>query len=154
MRTSPIVAMSAAASAILAALPVPAALAQGSHPMFVAHVTVENRSPVPQAVAGTNVPPFELSPYRQAVLAMNAAPLPSASGSRIPVRFYFSIGQAPGPQCRGTIDMTVIVRGTSANENEATKCVGHSLGTGGGSCNIAMNARNSVCEGGLAFVAP
>jgi hypothetical protein len=147
----------AAAGGMLVALLASGALAQEPGPAFVARatVTVDNDSPVPQLVIGTNVPPFTLLPYRQAALAMSA-PLPPGPvpGSPIPVRFTYSIGQAPGPECRGTIDMRIVVRGTPANNNEATNCVAHSLGTGGARCSIAVDARDAACEGGLAFVAP
>jgi hypothetical protein len=142
---------------MLVALLAPGVSAQAPSPAFVARatVTVDNESPVPQLVAGTNVPPFTLLPYRRAALAMSA-PLPPGPvpGSPVPVRFSYSIGQAPGPQCRGTIDMRIAVRGTPANNAEATHCVAHSLGIGGASCNIAVTARDAACEGGLAFVAP
>jgi hypothetical protein len=155
MRTTSFNLAAAFAGGIALSLPAPSVPAQEpQHAGFVAraNVTVDNSSPVPQLVAGTNVPPFELLPYRQAQLAMNAPP--PAPGSGFPVRFHYSIGQAPGPQCHGTIDMTVALRGTSASPTRATNCVAHSLGTGGARCNIAVSARNSACEGGLAFVAP
>ena len=148
---------SATAGGMLAGVFSPDASAQGPLPPFVAHttVTVANESPVPQIVAGTNVPPFELPPYQQAALAMST-PLPPrpVPGSPIPVRFEYSIGMAPGPECRGTIDMRVVVRGTAASNSEATNCDAHSLGTGGASCSIAVSATNSECQGGLAFMAP
>ena len=154
--TSPVI-RTAAAAGLLVALLAPGASAQAPGPAFVAHatVTVDNESPVPQLVVGTNTPPFTLLPYRQAALAMSA-PLPPGPlpGRPVPVRFAYSIGQAPGPQCRGTVDMRIVVRGTPADNAEATHCVAHSLGTGGASCNIAVSARDAVCEGGLAFVAP
>lgn len=147
----------AAAGGMLVALHASSASSQAPPPLFAAHATVmvENRSPVPQMVAGTNVPPFELPPYQRAELPM-AAPLPPGPvpGSPIPVRFVYSVGLAPGPECRGTIDMSVVFRGTAANNSEATNCDAHSLGTGGASCSIAVSARNSECEGRLAFVAP
>jgi hypothetical protein len=146
-----------AAAGILAAALTTAALAQEPQPVFVARadVTVANSSPVPQTVAGTNVPPFELAPHQQAKLAMNVTPpAPPPGQTTVPVRFYYSVGSAPGPQCRGTIEMRVTLRGGSFNRNEATNCHARSLGTGGASCNIAVSARNSACEGGLAFVAP
>lgn len=157
MSTTSLALAAAAAGSMVLGLPVPNASAQVQRPAFVARATVsvENASPVPQIVVGSNVPAFTLPPYRQAALAMSA-PLPSAPvpGSQIPVRFYYSIGQAPGPLCRGTIDMRVLVRGTVANNQEETHCVAHSLGTGGARCSIAVNARDAACQGGLAFIAP
>jgi hypothetical protein len=117
-----------------------------------ANITVENNSPVPQIVAGTNVPPFELPPHQQTMLAMSAPP--PVPGSGVPTRFHYSIGQAMGPVCRGTIDMSVMASGTIAASNEATHCFARSLGTGGANCNIAVSARDRACEGGLAFAAP
>jgi hypothetical protein len=157
MPATSIATATAAAGSILVALLAPRALAQAPPAPFVARttVTVENSSPLPQIVVGTNVPPFELLPYRRAELAMSApllrAPVP---GAAIPVRFAYSIGQAPGPQCRGTVDLSFAVHGTFADNDEATHCVAHSFGTGGASCSIAVSARDSACEGGLAFVAP
>ena len=85
-----------------------------------------------------------------------STPLPPGpvSGAPIPVRFEYSIGMAPGPECRGTVDVRVVVRGTAASSSEAKNCDAHSRGTGGVSCSIAVSARNSECQGGLAFVAP
>ena len=150
-----ITAAAVVAGGIVVAFAATGAAAQQPQPAFLprANVTVANNSPVPQIVAGTNVPPFELLPHQQAELAMQAPSPPVADGPR-PVRFYYSVGQAPGPQCHGTIDMTVAVRGVSTRENEATNCVAHSLGIGGASCNIAVSAHDSRCVGGLAFVAP
>jgi hypothetical protein len=155
MRTTSITAATVVAASLVSASLAASALAQEANGGFAAHanVTVANNSPVPQIVAGTNVPPFELLPHQQAELAMNAPP-PPIPGDRRPVRFYYSVGQAPGPQCHGTIDMTVAVHGVSTNADEATNCVAHSLGTGGASCNIAVSAHNARCVGGLAFVAP
>lgn len=157
MRAPSIAAATAALASMLFAALAPNASAQAPPPAFVAHatVTVENQSPVPQIVAGTGVPPFALPPYRQAALAMSApvppGPLP---GSPAPVRFLYSVGQAPGPECRGSIDMSIVVRGTAASNSEATHCLAHSLGTGGASCSIAVSARGAACAGGLAFIAP
>lgn len=126
-------------------------------PLLAAHanVTVENSSPVPQLVAGTNVTPFELAPHQHAQLKMSVTPPPPPPGDRtIPVRFFYSVGVAPGPQCRGAIDMTVKLQHNGTGANEATHCQARSLGLGGASCNIAVSARSTTCEGGLAFVAP
>lgn len=120
-----------------------------------ANITVENSSSLPELVTGTNVPPFQLLPHRQAELTMRAfPPVALAPGRSVPVRFHYSIGESPGPQCRGTIDIMLARRGTIANGEETTHCVARSLGTGGARCKIAVQARNSACEGGLAFFAP
>ncbi|HTV90542.1 MAG TPA: hypothetical protein VME41_16110 [Stellaceae bacterium] len=152
MHLIPIAAAAMAAGALAAAV-VPGAAAQ--QPFAArANITVENSSPVPQIVAGTSVPPFQLPPYHETMLAMTAPPPPAVPGVGTPVRFYYSVGEAPGPQCRGTIEMDVLVRGTAASSNAATHCVARSLAIGGAACNIAVSARNSLCEGGLAFIAP
>jgi hypothetical protein len=130
------------------------ALAQTSAQPFIAHanVSVENNSPVPQTVAGTGVTPFELLPHQQAQLNMGMVPpAPTAPGSSVPVRFEYSVGQGAGPQCRGTIDMSLNRQGQIAGTNEVTNCVAHSLGTDGANCQIVVSAKNDVCQGGLAF---
>jgi hypothetical protein len=122
---------------------------------FVAHakVNVVNNSPVPQTIAGTGVVPFQLMPHQQADLDMRVTPPPVAtpSGGPVPVRFEYSIGQGAGPQCHGTIDMSL----NQANPSSptVTNCVAHSTGTNGGDCNIAVNAETAMCQGGLAFSA-
>ena len=120
-----------------------------------ANVKVVNNSPVPQTIAGTGVAPFELMPHQQAQLDMQAAPppAPTAPGSSVPVRFEYSVGQGAGPQCHGTIDMSLRTEGGAANRYAVTNCVSHSLGTNGADCNIAVSAQNAMCEGGLAFSA-
>jgi hypothetical protein len=134
------------------------ALAQAPNRPFVAraNVTVQNNSPVPQVVAGTGVAPFTLLPNQQAQLHMNIVPPPgpTAPGGTVPVRFQYSVGRAPGPQCRGAIDMRLLVRGSADNSNQITACRAHSLGIDGANCKIAVSARNAACEGGLAFSAP
>jgi hypothetical protein len=124
---------------------------------FVAHakVNVVNNSPVPQTIAGTGVAPFQLMPHQQADLDMHVAPppAPTAPGSTVPVRFEYSIGQSAGPQCKGTIDMSLNMRGAPDGQYAVTNCVAHSLGTNGGDCNIAVNAQTGMCQGGLAFSA-
>jgi hypothetical protein len=157
MPTITVTAARAVTGGLLAALLASGAPAQEPQAGFVAHanITVANSSPVPQMVAGTNVPPFELLPHQQARLAMNVnAPPPPAGQGTVPVRFHYSVGLAPGPQCHGIIDMRVSVNGTRTSANEATHCQARSLGTGGAVCNIAVSARSSTCVGGLAFVAP
>lgn len=146
-------------SAVVTGLAVPLpALAQVliSPQPFAAHasVMVENDSPVPQTVAGTSVAPFQLLPHQQAELDMSAVP-PSASLSpngRAPVRFEYSVGQSSGPMCRGTIDVDIETQG-EGSQYQVTDCSAHSLGTGGGHCEIAVNAENAVCHGALAFSA-
>jgi hypothetical protein len=120
-----------------------------------ANVKVVNNSPVPQTIAGTGVVPFQLMPKQEAQLDMRVAPppAPTAPGSSVPVRFEYSIGQGAGPQCRGTIDMSLNTRGASDGQYTVTNCVAHSLGTNGGDCNIAVNAQTGMCQGGLAFSA-
>lgn len=166
MRTASVVAAAAAmviAGGTLLCVIAPGALAQEPEPPpppglpFAAHasITVQNSSPLPQLVSGTNVPPFELGPHQHARLEMSVTPPPPPPGDRmIPVRFVYSIGTAPGPECRGAINMTVTARGTAFSENEATRCLARSLGSGGASCHIAVKAHGNVCEGGLAFVVP
>jgi len=131
--------------------------AQAQDQPFVARATVDvaNNSPVPQTVAGTNVAPFELLPHHQAKLDMSVTPppAPTAPGSSVPVRFEYSVGRAAGPQCRGTIDMSLDARGPDATPYEVTNCVAHSLGTDGADCKIAVAAKDAVCQGGLAFTA-
>jgi hypothetical protein len=124
---------------------------------FVARATVNvaNDSAAPQTVAGTNVMPFELMPHQQARLDMSVVPppAPAAPGGAVPVRFEYSVGQAAGPQCHGTIDMSLKIQGTTADRYEVTDCVAHSLGTNGAHCHIAVEAQNAACQGGLAFAA-
>jgi|SRR5579864_1341363 len=131
------------------------AQAQAPQDPFVprASVMVENNTPVPQTVAGTNVAPFQLLPHQQARLEMSAAspPPPASPGGSASVQFQYSIGQAPGPQCHGAIDMSLRTEGSIPGHYEITNCVAHSLGTEGGNCNIVVSARNAVCQGGLAF---
>ncbi|HLI23004.1 MAG TPA: hypothetical protein VKV32_17910 [Stellaceae bacterium] len=117
-----------------------------------ANVSVANNTNVPQTVSGTGVVPFQLMPHQQANLEMRVAP-PVAPGTSVPVRFEYSIGQSAGPQCRGTIDMSLDTEGQQSGRYEVTNCVAHSLGTNGGNCNIAVNAQNAMCQGGLAFSA-
>lgn len=123
---------------------------------FTAHanISVTNSSPVPQMVTGSNVPPFELLPHQHAQLkmAVTVPPPPGGEGT-FPVRFDYAVGTLPGPQCHGTIDMTVSVTGSRTGGDEATHCTARSLGLGGAVCNIAVSARSSTCIGGLAFVA-
>ena len=118
-----------------------------------ANVKVVNNSPAPQTIAGTGVAPFELMPHHQAQLDMQVAPppAPTAAGSGVPVRFEYSIGRGVGPQCHGTIDMSLRTEGGPANRYAVTNCVSHSLGTNGADCNIAVSAQSAMCEGGLAF---
>jgi hypothetical protein len=120
-----------------------------------ANVKVVNNSPVPQTIAGTGVVPFQLMPKQEAQLDMRVAPppAPTAPGSTVPVRFEYSIGQGAGPQCHGTIDMSLNTRGAADGQYTVTNCVAHSLGTNGGDCNIAVNAQTAMCQGGLAFSA-
>jgi len=121
---------------------------------FVAHakVNVVNNSPVPQTIAGTGVAPFQLMPHQQADLDMHVVPPPVVTPTGpVPVRFEYSIGQGAGPQCHGTIDMSLNQANPSAPT--VTNCVAHSLGTNGGDCNIAVNAQTGMCQGGLAFSA-
>jgi hypothetical protein len=120
-----------------------------------ANVQVVNNSPVPQTIAGTGVAPFELMPHQQAQLDMQAAPppAPTAPGSSVPVRFEYSVGRGAGPQCHGTIEMSLDTRGGPANRYAVTNCVAHSTGTNGADCNIAVSAQSAMCQGGLAFSA-
>ncbi len=124
---------------------------------FVAHAKVDvvNNSAVPQTIAGTGVTPFQLMPHQQAKLDMRVVPppAPTAPGSTVPVRFQYSIGQGDGPQCHGTIDMSLNTQGGPANRYAVTNCVAHSLGTNGANCNIAVKAQSAMCQGGLAFSA-
>jgi hypothetical protein len=133
-------------------------LAQAPPPPFVAraNVTVENNSPVPQVVAGTGVAPFALLPNQQAQLRMSILPPPGAvvPGGTVPLRFEYSVGQAPGPQCRGTIDMSLRTHGSLMADDQVTHCLARSLGTDGAYCNIAVSARNAACVGGLSFSVP
>ena len=121
---------------------------------FVAHadVSVANNSPVPQTVSGTGVVPFQLLPKQEAHLDMKVTP-PTAPGTTVPVRFEYAIGQGGGPQCHGTIDMSLNTQGATNGQYQVTNCVAHSTGTNGGDCNIAVNAQNQKCQGGLAFSA-
>jgi hypothetical protein len=115
---------------------------------------VVNNSLVPQTIAGTGVAPFELMPHQQAQLDMRVAPpAPTGPGSSVPVRFEYSVGRSAGPQCHGTIDMSLDMRGGPAGPSTVTNCVAHSLGTSGADCNIAVSAQNAMCQGGLAFSA-
>ncbi|HEY1505898.1 MAG TPA: hypothetical protein VGF92_16450 [Stellaceae bacterium] len=120
-----------------------------------ANVNVVNNSPVPQIIAGTGVAPFQLMPHQQAQLDMRVAPppAPTAPGSSVPVRFEYTVGRGAGPQCHGTIDMSLNMQGGSANPNAVTNCVAHSTGTNGADCNIAVSAQNAMCQGALAFSA-
>jgi hypothetical protein len=122
---------------------------------FVAHATVNvaNDSPVPQTVTGTNVAPFELLPHQQAMLDMRSVPppAPTAPGSTVPVQFQYSVGQGSGPQCHGTIEMSLTSQGSATDPYQVTDCVTHSLGTDGAGCKIAVKAENARCQGGLAF---
>jgi hypothetical protein len=120
-----------------------------------ANVKVVNNSPVPQTIAGTGVAPFQLMPRQEAQLDMRVTPppAPTAPGSTVPVRFEYSIGQGAGPQCKGSIDMSLNTKGTPDGQYAVTNCVAHSLGTNGGDCNIAVNAQTGMCQGGLAFSA-
>jgi len=124
---------------------------------FVAHAKVDvvNNSAEPQTLAGTGVTPFQLMPHQQAKLDMRAVPppAPTAPGSTVPVRFQYSIGQGDGPQCHGTIDMSLNTQGGPANRYAVTNCVARSLGTNGANCNIAVKAQSAMCQGGLAFSA-
>lgn len=124
---------------------------------FVAHanINVVNNSAAPEVVTGTGVTPFQLMPHQQARLemAVTPPPIPTAPGNSVPVRFNYAVGQGAGPQCHGTIDMSLHVRGDAANNYQVTNCVAHSLGTNGADCNIAVNAQNAMCQGGLAFSA-
>ncbi|HUB96739.1 MAG TPA: hypothetical protein VL993_12525, partial [Stellaceae bacterium] len=76
-----------------------------------------------------------------------------APGASVPVRFEYSVGQGAGPQCHGTIDMSLSTQGSMANNYQVTDCVAHSLGTNGADCHIAVKAQNAACQGGLAFSA-
>jgi hypothetical protein len=133
------------------------AQAQSPEPPFVprASVTVQNNTPAPQTVSGTNVAPFQLPPNQQAKLEMSAPapPPPTTPGESASVQFQYSIGQAPGPQCHGAIDMSLKTEGSIPGHYEITDCIAHSLGTDGGDCNIVVSARSAVCQGGLAFSA-
>ena len=124
---------------------------------FIAHanVNVVNNSPVPQIIAGTGVSPFELMPHQQAKLDMQVVPppAPAAPGSTVPVRFEYSVGRNTGPQCHGTIDMSLNSQGPASSRYAVTNCVAHSVGTDGADCNIAVSAQNAMCQGGLAFSA-
>jgi hypothetical protein len=121
---------------------------------FVAHanVSVANNSAVPQTITGTGVVPFQLMPSQQAQLDMKVSP-PIAPGATVPVRFEYAIGQGAGPQCHGTIDMSLNTQGAANGQYQVTNCVAHSTGTNGGDCNIAVKAQNAMCQGGLAFSA-
>jgi hypothetical protein len=148
--------VAATAAGISLALVASGALAQSAQPYVArAKVSVENNSPVPQTVAGTNVAPFQLLPHQQADLNMSIVPppAPTAPGSTVPVQFEYSIGLAPGPQCHGAIDMSLHTRGAADGSYEVTDCVGHSLGTDGASCQIEMSAQTAHCQGALAFSA-
>lgn len=151
------IALTAATLAFVVAQSSPPAFAQASDQPFVARasVNVANDSSVPQTVAGTSVAPFQLGPHQQARLDMAAAPPPSptAPGSTVPVQFEYSVGQASGPQCHGTIDMSLRTQGPSMEQYAVTDCVAHSLGTDGADCHIAVKAENAACQGGLAFSA-
>jgi len=133
-----------------------AAAAAQEHP-FTAHatVTVANNSAVPQTVTGTGAPPFELLPHQQAMLDMSETPppAPNAPASNVPVQFTYNVGRTAGPQCHGTIDMSLAVQGTPASPYEVTNCVSHSTGLAGASCEIAVKANNGQCQGALAFTA-
>jgi hypothetical protein len=120
-----------------------------------ANVNVVNNSPVPQRIAGTGVAPFELMPHQQAQLGMQVTPASTSTvpGSSVPVRFEYSVGQNTGPQCRGTIDMSLNTQGDASGRYAVTNCVAHSLGTNGADCNIAVSAQDAMCQGGLAFSA-
>jgi hypothetical protein len=120
-----------------------------------ANVKVVNNSPVPQIIAGTGVVPFQLMPHQEAQLDMRVTPppAPTAPGSTVPVRFEYSIGRGAGPQCHGTIDMSLNTKGDAGGQYAVTNCVAHSLGTNGGDCNIAVSAQTAMCQGGLAFSA-
>jgi hypothetical protein len=132
------------------------ALAPADQPFVArANVNVANNSPVPQTIAGTGVVPFQLMPHQQAQLDMSVTPppAPTAPGSSVPVRFEYSVGQNAGPQCHGTIDMSLDTQGQPAGRFVVTNCVAHSLGTNGADCNIAVSAQSAICQGGLAFSA-
>jgi hypothetical protein len=148
---------SAALGVLVAQLPLAAdAQTLPAEQAFVprATVTVENNTPVPQTVVGTNVTPFQLMPHQQAKLEMTAAPPPPAApGEAASVQFQYAVGQAPGPQCHGAIDMSLRTEGSIPGQYEITNCTAHSLGTEGGDCNIVVSARNALCQGGLAFSA-
>jgi hypothetical protein len=118
-------------------------------------VKVVNNSPVPQTIAGTGVAPFQLMPHQAAQLDMRVTPPPvqTAPGDSVPVRFEYSVGQGAGPQCKGTIDMSLNTRGNPDSRYAVTNCIAHSLGTNGADCNIAVSAQNAMCQGGLAFSA-
>jgi hypothetical protein len=151
------IALTAATLAFVVAQSLPAAQAQAPEQPFVARasVNVANDSPVPQTVSGTNVAPFQLLPHQQARLDMAAVPppAPTAPGSTVPVQFAYSVGQASGPQCHGTIDMSLRTEGPSVDRYAVTDCVAHSLGTDGADCHIAVKAQDAACQGGLAFSA-
>lgn len=132
------------------------AMAPADQPFVArANVSVVNNSAVPQRVSGTGVVPFQLMPNQRAELNMNVTPppAPTAPGSTVPVRFEYSVGQQAGPQCRGTIDMSLNTQGQPDGRFAVTNCVAHSLGTDGADCNIAVSAQNAICQGGLAFSA-
>jgi hypothetical protein len=132
------------------------ALAPADQPFVArADVSVVNNSAVPQTVSGTGVIPFQLMPDQRAQLNMSVTPppAPTAPGSSVPVRFEYSVGQRSGPQCHGTIDMSLNTQGQPAGRYEVTNCVAHSLGTDGADCNIAVSAQHAICQGGLAFSA-
>jgi hypothetical protein len=147
--------MAAVTLGIIAAQALPCALAQAQDQPFVARadINVQNDSPVPQTVAGTNVAPFELQPHQQAALHMSVTPppAPTAPGSSVPVRFEYSVGQSAGPQCHGTIDMSLNATGSFFQHYDRTNCVAHALASDGANCNIAVSAKDSVCQGGLSF---
>ena len=117
-----------------------------------ADVSVVNNSTIPQTVTGTGVTPFQLMPHQEAHLNMQVTP-PVAPGTTVPVQFQYAIGEGAGPQCHGTIDMSLNSQGQPGGRYEVTNCVAHSLGTNGGDCNIAVNAEHAMCQGGLAFSA-
>jgi hypothetical protein len=120
-----------------------------------ANVKVVNNSPVPQTITGTGVRPFELLPHQEAQLDMQVVPppAPTAPGNSVPVRFEYSVGHGAGPQCHGTIDMSLNTQGGPTNRYAVTNCVAHSTGLNGADCNIAVSAQNAMCQGGLAFSA-
>ncbi len=151
-------ALTAATMAFAVAQLAQGALAQTTGQPFVARasVNVANDSPGLQTVAGTNVPPFQLLPHQQARLDMAVAPppAPTAPGSTVPVQFEYSVGQAAGPQCHGTIQMSLQAQGPVTEQYQVSDCVAHSLGTDGADCRIAIKAQDAACQGGLAFSAP
>jgi hypothetical protein len=140
----------------MAGLPETQALAPADEGFVArANVKVVNNSPVPQTIAGTGVRPFELLPHQEAQLDMQVVPppAPTAPGNSVPVRFEYSVGHGAGPQCHGTIDMSLNTQGGPTNRYAVTNCVAHSTGLNGADCNIAVSAQSSMCQGGLAFSA-